>query len=112
MEGEAAEITYCAKRPPLVFTHYALGRILYYFETMPFCDIHNSVHFTGDSGIMDSDDRLRFFADRFLYLFFIDVHGIGSDIDKDETRAKEHGRVCGGRKGETWKYHFISRPDT
>ena len=95
MEGKASEVPDGAKRPTLVLTHYPLGRVLYDLEAVAMGYIHYCIHLAGDSCVMNGYYRLRFFSDRFLYLFFIDIHGVRPDIDEDQLCAKEHRRVCG-----------------
>ena len=100
MEGIAAEVADSAQRLSLVFGHHSLRRVLNDLYAVTAGDIEYGVHLTGDARVMDGNDRLCLFGDRVLDLVFVDIHSVGSDVDKHQLGAAQRKRVGGGAEGE------------
>ena len=61
---------------------YSLGSIFNHLQIIFFCDLHNFIHLTGNSCIMDRYDRPGFLRNRSFDQIFIYIHGIRTDIHK------------------------------
>ena len=111
MEAEAAEISDGSKRPPFIFRQNALRRILHHEQVMPSCNIHDLVHLTAHSGVMNRNDPTGFLRDGVLDQLFIHVHGIRTDIHEHGHGPAQHEGVRSGYEGEGGHNHFVPRPD-
>ena len=111
VEGIAAVVADRAERLSLVLAHHALRSVLNDLEVMALGDFEDSVHLAANAGIVNRNDRLGLVGDRVLDELFVDVHGVGTDVDKDDLGASEHERVGGGNKGERRHDHLVAGLD-
>ena len=109
MEAVAAEITDGAEGSSLIVCINSLSRILHYHEMMAGCDLHDLIHGTTHTGIVDGNDDLRFVCDGILNETLIQVHRVGTDIHKNQgCSALGEGIRCGD-KGVGGKNDLIPR---
>ena len=108
MERIAAEITDRAESFPLVGGHNALCRVFDDFQPVFAGDLHDRIHLTGDACIVDGHDSLGLVCDGVLYLSFIDIHCVGTDVDEYRCCARQYDGCGGARKGKTRKDHLVA----
>ena len=111
MEAVAAIITDAPKGFSFIRSHHALRRILNHKKVVTLCDIHDRIHFAGYSGVVHRHDGLRLFGDRCFDLFFVNIHGIRTNIHKNRHAAPQHKRICRGNKCVRRHNNFIPRFD-
>ena len=70
-----------------------------------------AVHFAGDAGVVDGDDGLGFGGDEGFELGFVEVEGVGADVDEDGFSAAEDEGVGGGDEGEGGDDDFVAGLD-
>ena len=93
MEAVAAVIAKRPKYPPLIGAHNPLGSILYHIKPVFLSDRQNFIHFAGNTRVMHGYDGFGFIRNCFFYFVFIQVHGIRTDIDKNNLSAPENKSV-------------------
>ena len=111
MKAEASKISYGSQGFPLVGTHDSLCRILYHLQMMPPCNIHDHIHLTGNSRIMNHCYGLCFLRNGRLDQRLVNIHGIRPDIYKHRRGPPQYKSVCRGNKGIRGHDHFIALLD-
>ncbi len=83
MKTESSKVTNSSQSFALIATHHPLCSIFYYEEIVSIGNIHDSVHFAGNTGIVDRNNCFCLLCDSSFNQCFIDVHRIWSYIYKD-----------------------------
>ena len=86
METVTSKITNSSKCLSLVECIHTLGSILHYLQSVLSGNLHDRVHLTGNSCIMNRYDHLCSVSNRLLDQLLIHIHGIRSDIHKYNLR--------------------------
>ena len=95
METVAAKITDRSKSFAVVICLHALRSILHDFEVVFLRKPHDLVHLTAHTCIVNRNDRPGLVCDRLLDQVLIDIHGIRTDIYKNDLCSAEHKCICG-----------------
>ena len=111
MEAETAKSPDGSELSAFIGRQNPLRRVLNHRQIMTFRDIHDHIHLTGNPGIMDRHDGLRFLRNRRFYLRLIDIHRIRPDIHKNRLRPPEDKSIRRGNKGIGRHDHLIPLPD-
>ena len=107
METVSAEITDGSQCFSLIGGHDSLGRILYHFQIVTSCNVHDRVHLACHAGIMYRHDRFRLLRNGILDQCLINVHGIRADIHEHRYRTTEYKSIRCGYKSIRGHDHFI-----
>ena len=103
MERVTTKITNCPKSLSFIGSHNALCCILYNHKMMSGCNIHNRVHFTGYTCIMNRYNSFGTFCNRFFNFGLIYIHGIWSDIYEYGLGSTKYESIC--RRYESKRRH-------
>ena len=76
---------------------------------MALCDIHNDIHLSCHTCIMNHHDGLGLVGDSAFDLLLVYIHGIRPNIDKYQFSSGQHQGCCGRRKRIAWEYDLIAR---
>ena len=109
METITSKITNRPKSFPFICTHDTLRCIFYNQQIMSTRDIHDRIHLTGNSRIMNRHNCPCLFGNRILDQFFIYIHCIRSDIYKFHSSATQNKGVCCRYKSIRRHDDFIPR---
>ena len=96
VETQCREVPDAAQRPALVARIDRLGRIFNNKKLVSLRDTHNCIHLARHAGVMYNCHCLCTRRDRVLYLCFVDIHRIRSNIDEDR-RCTTQNKCIGGR---------------
>ena len=89
MKRVAPKIAHRAAIFILVSAHHRLRGILDNFKVMTFGNGGNGVHLASNAGIVHDDNCLGALGDRRLNFGFVNVHGIGANVDKNRNRSAD-----------------------
>ncbi len=70
---------------------------------------HNRIHLTANTGIVDRHDNPGIFSDSRFNQTFINVQGIGTDVNKPDTRPTQRERISGRNKGKGGHNNLVPR---
>ena len=94
MEAVAAKISDGSQCFSFIVGVHTLSCIFHNLQIMPSGNIHNCIHLTGNSRIVNRNNCSGFFCDRLFDQFFINVHGIRTDIHKHNLRSAQYKSIC------------------
>ena len=109
MEAVAAEISDRAERTPFIPRIDTLRCILHDLQVVFFCNRHDRIHLTGDTGIMHRHNDLCALCDCRLDLRLINIHCLWMHIYKYNFGTLQHKCICRGYKRVGRHDHLISR---
>ena len=94
METVAAKIADRSKSLAVAICLHALCGILNNFEVVFLRKFHDLVHLTAHTCIVDRNNRPGLVCDRLLDQVLIDIHGIRTDIYKNDLCSAKHECIC------------------
>ena len=107
METLRGQHTEGAQIFPLVSGEEAVSIIFDDGDAMPVGDLHDRVHFTGHTGIVDHHDGARARRDQSLQPGFVEVERIRPNVGKDRFGIPQDKGIDRGNERERWDDHFI-----
>ena len=109
MEAVASEISDGSQCFAFITGIHALGCIFHNFQAVSVCNIHDRIHLTGHSCIVDRHDHLRLRRDGLFDQLLIQIHGIRADIHEYDLRSPQYKSVCSRHKGIGGHDHLVTR---
>ncbi len=83
VKAHGRKVPDAAERTVLVLRRDALRGVLQHEEAVPLRDVHDLVHGTADTRVVNRDDGLGLLRDGRFDQAFVDVERVGPDIDKN-----------------------------
>ena len=111
MKAHGAERAEAPQRTPAVAGEESLRRILDHQQPVTAGNVEDRIHLAADAGVMHRHDRPGARRDRRFDQRFVEVGGIGADVDKYRGGAAEDERI--GRRDERERRHddFVAGAD-
>lgn len=111
VKAVAAEVTDGAQGTAVVPGINTLSSIFHDADAIRFGDGHDPIHLATDAGVMHHANRACFGGDGVLDECFVDVEGVGANIDEDRPGAQPHESGRCGNEGPGWHDHFVAGAD-
>ncbi|MCY1550662.1 hypothetical protein D9M68_869300 [compost metagenome] len=109
MEVESPHVADTAQRAALVTSHHSLSRIFNDKKSVAGGDVHDDIHLTGNTCIMNGDDSFGFWGNSCFDLVFINIHSVRADIDENDFRPTQDKGIGCTDKGVTGHDDLIAR---
>lgn len=111
VEAVAPQVSDRSEVFSLVCGAHTLGGVFHDQQIVAFGDVHDHIHVATNAGVMNRDDHLRFRRNGLLNELFIDVHGIGTNIDEHRDSAAQDKSIDRGDERVTRHDEFIAGLD-
>ena len=107
METVTAKVTNRTKCLSMIISIHSLCCILNNFQVMSACNLHNFIHLTANTGIMDRNDCSGLLCDCIFDKIFIYIHRIRTNINEYNLCTSKYKSIRSGNKCIRWHDDLI-----